>query len=69
MKTEIIEALAIELTKSKISELKQGTENHKTTAELLIDLYKESIKELEEASKKGRKHQAPATGGRLGLFD
>lgn len=52
MKTEIIEALALELTKSKLS-------NEQPTASDLVQIYQESLKEIEEViSDSGQKKKA-----------
>lgn len=58
MKTEIIEALALELTKSKLA-------NKNTTASDWVAAYKESLSEIKDECDKGRTHQKPATAGSL----
>lgn len=56
MKPEIIEALALELTKSKLT-------NKMTTASDWVEAYKASLSEVTEECDKGKTPQKPATGG------
>ena len=58
MKPEIIEALALELTKSKLA-------NKETTASDWVQAYKESHAEIEEACDEERTHNKPLAGGHL----
>lgn len=58
MKPEIIEVLALELTKSKLA-------NKNTTASDWVETYKESISGIESECNKGRSSLKPATAGRL----
>ncbi|MCJ1610802.1 hypothetical protein NYZ72_15915 [Acinetobacter baumannii] len=51
MKTEIIEALALELTKATIADTDPSTINIKS-ADLWVKTYQESLKAVEEALKK-----------------
>ncbi|WP_171256745.1 hypothetical protein [Acinetobacter baumannii] len=50
MKTEIIEALALELTKATIADTDPSTINIKS-ADLWVKTYQESLKAVEEALK------------------
>ncbi|WP_180010483.1 hypothetical protein [Acinetobacter sp. YH16055] len=56
MKPEIIEALALELTKSKLI-------NKDTTASDWVEAYKASLSEIEDECNKGRTYQKPIAGG------
>ncbi|AWL29006.2 hypothetical protein DJ533_10730 [Acinetobacter defluvii] len=56
IKPEIIEALALELTKSKLA-------NKETTASDWVQAYKESHAEIEEVCDEGRVHHQPLAGG------
>ena len=56
MKPEIIEALALELTKSKLA-------NKETTASDWVKAYKESHAEIEEVCDEGRVYHKPVAGG------
>ena len=56
MKPEIIEALALELTKSKLT-------NKMTTASDWIETYKASLSEIKDECDKGRTRLKPATAG------
>lgn len=58
MKPEIIEALALELTKSKLA-------NKNTTASDWVEAYKESLSEIKDECDKGRTYHKPATAGSL----
>lgn len=62
MKTEILEALAIELTKAKINDL-NPLDFKKTSAEQWIKTYQQSLAELKAECDKGRVRHKPATGG------
>ncbi|WP_162626676.1 hypothetical protein [Acinetobacter sp. CFCC 10889] len=62
MKPEIIEALALELTKSKLA-------NKETTASDWVQAYKESHTEIEEACDEGRVYQKPVAAGPLSSSD
>ncbi len=56
MKPEIIEALALELTKSKLA-------NKMTTASDWVEAYKASLSEIKEECDKGKTLHKLATGG------
>jgi len=56
MKPEIIEALALELTKSKLS-------NKMTTASDWVEAYKASLSEIKDECDKGSTRLKPATAG------
>lgn len=56
MKPEIIEALALELTKSKLI-------NKDTTASDWVEAYKASLSEIEAELSKNRAHHKPSTAG------
>ncbi|WP_180182836.1 hypothetical protein [Acinetobacter sp. YH01020] len=56
MKPEIIEALALELTKSKLI-------NKDTTASDWVETYKASLSEIEDECNKGRTYQKPVASG------
>ena len=56
MKPEIIQALALELTKSKLT-------NKETTASDWVQTYKESYAEIEDVCDEERVHHKPLAGG------
>lgn len=58
MKPETIEALALELTKSKLA-------NKNTTASDWVKTYEASLSEVKVECDKGRTRLKPATAGRL----
>ncbi len=62
MKPEIIEALALELTKSKLA-------NKETTASDWVHTYQESHAEIEETCGEERTHNKPLAGGYLSSND
>ena len=62
MKPEIIEALALELTKTKIAD-KDHIDYDKTSAQLWVETYNESLDEINAELGKNRVHQKPSTGG------
>ncbi|MFI9459628.1 hypothetical protein [Acinetobacter sp. YH01008] len=62
MKPEIIEALALELTKTKIAD-KDHIAYDKTSAQLWVETYNESLDEINAELGKNRVHQKPSTGG------
>ncbi|MCO8103159.1 hypothetical protein NI401_09640 [Acinetobacter indicus] len=62
MKPETIEALAIELTKAKIAD-KDRIAYDKTSAELWVKTYNESLDEINTELGKNRVHHKPSTAG------
>ncbi len=63
MKPEIIEALALELTKATIENCDPLIID-KTSAETWIKVYNESLEDIESAVNKNRIHHQPATAGK-----
>ena len=62
MKPEIIEALALELTKATITNL-DSISFDKTSAKLWVQVYNESLDEINAELAKDRTHKKPSTGG------
>lgn len=63
MKTEIVEALALELTKAIIADQAPLSTN-KMSAEHWVKTYKDSLEKINTELNKDRKKRAPVTAGK-----
>ncbi|QOW45749.1 MULTISPECIES: hypothetical protein [Acinetobacter] len=67
MKPEIIEALALELTKARMKN-KDSVYSDIQSAELWVETYQQAMEDIESEFKKSCKNNPPMTGG-MTVFD